>query len=130
MVNGIGQANNGNYRPVALVGRFQEGDGLQHHVVLAESVEARGCAYAAAVVTDPNGKEVPSAPPLGPERVGKAMRHPDAVEALQIMGKPEPTTWVDLYKVYEIIREARGGETGTIRSGPTTKPDISLGDSW
>jgi len=55
----------------------------------------------------------------------KAMRHPDAAEALQIMGRPEPTTWIDLYKVYEVVREAQGGEVGLIRSDLATKPDIS-----
>jgi hypothetical protein len=53
------------------------------------------------------------------------MRHPDANEALQIMGRPEPTTWIDLYKVHEIIRDAMGGQASLINSGWVTRDDLS-----
>lgn len=105
LVNGVGQAENSAFRPVRLSGVYNEG-GQRHVVARAETAEARSQALAAATVTAPDGTERADPPPLGPERVNKAMRHPVAAEALGIMAKPEPTSWVDLYKVYEIMRDA------------------------
>src|SRR5690349_20804797 len=44
IVNGVGQANSSGFRPVALNGRFQEGD-KAHQVVFAGSIEARGYVF-------------------------------------------------------------------------------------
>jgi hypothetical protein len=126
LVNGVGQANSSAFRPIALTGSFKEGD-HNHQVVIADPVEIRGYAYAAAVATvaGPDGNLVPPPPPPGPDRVKKAMRHADANEALQIIGRPEPTNWVDLYKVHEIVRDAMGGQIGLVNAGWVTKDDLS-----
>ena len=116
LVNGVGQANNSGFRPVALSGTYNEGNQV-HQVAMAGTAEARSYAYATASVFGPDGTERPDPPPPGPERVAKATRHPDAAEALQIMGKAESTTWVDLYKVYEIIKSAGGLRSAAAATG-------------
>ncbi|MEV6306222.1 hypothetical protein AB0M02_42890 [Actinoplanes sp. NPDC051861] len=128
LVNGVGQANSSSFRPVALVGRFQEGESNHHHVGFADTAEARGYAYAAAVLIDPVGNEAPAPPPPGAERIRKAMSDVDANEALRIMGRAEPTTWIDLFKVYEIVREALGvltTEVVDVRRGALIREETS-----
>jgi hypothetical protein len=88
LVNGVGQAKNSSFRPVSLSGTYKEGD-HQHHVVIADTVEARSRVSAAAFVNRADGTVAPSPPPPGPELVKKALRHPDAAEVLRIMGRPD-----------------------------------------
>jgi hypothetical protein len=123
LVNGVGQAESSSFRPVRLSGAYNEGD-KRHVIARAETAEARFYAFAAAIVTAPDGTERVDSPPPGPERVKKAMRHPHAAEALGIMAKPEPTSWVDLYKVYEIIRDDMK-PTSLDQSGWATKDQLS-----
>jgi hypothetical protein len=125
-VNGTAKAVNPAFRPVELNGSFSNGE--RRHVIASFRIGlGRIQASPVGVVPDPNGEGCnnPTPRPPGPSRVAAAIRHADAAEALQIMGKDEPTNWVDLYKVYEIVRAATGGESGLVNSGFATKPDIS-----
>lgn len=127
-VNGLARAMHPNdYRPVELADRYEGGDG-RHHVVQADGAETREQALPVTVVR-PNaidvrsrvgaasivvgaGEPVPQPLP-GPRYLALVAQHPDAAEALAIMGVTEPN-WVDLYKVFEIIR--RNIQPATIES--------------
>jgi hypothetical protein len=155
-VNGMARAMRPNdYRPVELVGRYQVGEN-RHHVVLADcaeardqvlpvtvvvgsgTVEARGRVTAVATVTRA-GEPVPQPPPPGPKYLALAAQHPDMSEALDVMSKAEPN-WVELYKVYEIIRDsvrpatiedqgwATKQELSTF-TGSANRPDVSGADA-
>jgi hypothetical protein len=54
-VNAIGRVLTDEFRPVGLTGRFHDEAGQQHHVVLADSAEARGRAFAAVVTVGQTG---------------------------------------------------------------------------
>jgi hypothetical protein len=104
-VNGVARALSPEFRPVGLTGRFSDEAGRQHAVVLADSAEVRGRAFAAVVATD--GEQPPALPPPlppGPVYVQLAQTHPDVAEVLDILGKADPApNWSDLYKVLEIM---------------------------
>ena len=150
-VNGMARAMHPNdYRPVELVGRYQVGEN-RHHVVLADcaeareqampvtvvvgsgAIEARGRLTAVGTVTR-SGEPAPLPPPQGPKYLALAAQHSDVAEALTIMGNAEPN-WVELYKVYEIIRdnirpakiEDKGWATKQEQStftGSANRPDV------
>ncbi len=108
------------YRPVELIGRYHVDESL-HSVVqpgsveirmqvgtptviaVSEVFEVRTKITAVATVTR-NGGAVPNPQLPGSRYLAVAANDPDVAEALTIMGKAEPN-WVDLYKVYEIIRD-------------------------
>ncbi len=107
-VNGVGRANGSDFRPIGLVGRFSDETGHQHQVVLADAAEVRGQAFAVAVAM--NGQQVAAPPAPGPGYVQLGRTHPDVAEALAILGKAgPPPDWVDLYKIFEIVRDNVGG---------------------
>lgn len=102
-VNGLGRAYKPEFRPVALSGTYQDGD-QQHVVVQVDSAEVRVRAGVVAVVTNSDGEPLPQPDPPGPQRASLAATHPDVAEALTIMGQPGTLGWVEMYKVYEIIK--------------------------
>ncbi|MFL0179630.1 hypothetical protein [Mycobacterium sp. SMC-15] len=106
-VNGFARATNTTLRPVKLKGSFSEG-ASEHQVIFLESVaELRiQVGRPTITVTKPDGTVVPSPPPRGPGRFAAASKHPDTVEALEIMGQSQQLGWVELYKIHEIIRDA------------------------
>ena len=89
----------------------------------AETIEVRAKAYAATVVTSSDGKLTPQPPPLGPRHA--AVQDANVAEALAILGKPTPLGWVELYKVYEIVRAS--GVLHTAADAAGLKPsDVKL----
>jgi hypothetical protein len=113
-VNGLGRAHNPSFRPVQLTGTYQEGD-HRHHVVTAGTIEVRAKVYAAAVVTSPHDKPTP--PPVGPRHA--AVKDANVSEALAIMGQPSILSWVELYKIYEIVRASGALHTAAQAAGLT-----------
>jgi hypothetical protein len=104
-INGIGRANKADFRPVQLTGRYGSPTG-QHMVAAALSSEIRFRGHAAGFVTGPDGQPEPDPPSPWPDRFALAATHPDVAEVLEIMGRVQPLNWDDLWKVFEIIREA------------------------
>ncbi len=104
-VNGLGRAKNPKFRPVKLSGRYQDGSGA-HTVVAAGTAEARARVHAVAVVTDSDGVPTPQPSPPGPRHASLATAHTDVAEALAIMGQPGALGWVEMWKVYEIVRDS------------------------
>lgn len=100
-INGLARARNASYRPVWLSDRYQEGD-IRHQVVRVGTAECRE--QAMPIIPLINGAPVPSPPLPGPRYAALASVDADVAEVLEIMGRPEAPNWVDLYKVYEIIK--------------------------
>jgi len=55
--------------------------------------------------------------------LGAALRHNDMAKALLFMREPN---WYNLFKVYEVIRDAIGGKREILKSGWVTKQELSL----
>jgi hypothetical protein len=119
-VNGVARTLSSDFRPVALTGRFSDETGRQHHVVLADTAEARARANP---VTVSMGGEQPLPPPaLGPGYVQLAQTHPDVAEVLDILGNADPAPdWSDLYKIHEVMLD---NVPGFYERGWVTKDQI------
>jgi hypothetical protein len=136
-VNGVARACMSDFRPVGLVGRFDDETGRQAAVVLAETAEARARAFPAAVMVD--GQQPPMTSPPGPGYVQLAAVHPDVAEVLEILGKADlAPNWADLFKVFEIVNNNVTGlrKRGWITSeeiraftASANRPDISGADA-
>ena len=124
-LNGIARLGRADHRNVELEDRFTDPSGNDHTVrVVQEEIRIRDSVTA--VVTRANGEVVPPPPPPappGPALLRVAGRHPDALEALDLMGGSASLTWVDLYKVFEIVRDAVR-PAPLARTGWVTKDDL------
>ncbi|WP_427923848.1 hypothetical protein [Streptomyces sp. cg40] len=128
-VVGIARALDSSFRPVALTGQFMDDsdNGKRHHVVGAATAEIRAKAFAVGVVTTADGSPPPPPPPpQGPSYMQLVGEHPDVAEVLDILGKPSVSmTWVDLYKVYEIVRHNVGSDKALKAKAWVSDSDIS-----
>ena len=102
-VNAIGRLNRPEFQPVKLAMQFETDHGHHHHVVVKGAAISRSKAYG--VLVSANG-QVQIPPPPGPDQVRVAHTHPDAAQALEILGTSSALGWVELYKVFEIVRDA------------------------
>lgn len=101
-----------------LRGKYTDSNGNEHHFLYPPAAEIRMRAWAAGVVTTSDGTIVPDPPSPWPDRFSVAEGNSDVAEALEIMGHAaEPLGWDDLWKLFEIIREA-------------IKPDNIVGMGW
>ena len=92
-------------------------------VVVAGTAEARLGALNARVAI--NGVIV-EREPEGPRYLALASSNKDVAELLTLVGNANTLSWVELYKVYEIIRDAvGGGKKGLIATGWITKEELS-----
>lgn len=133
-VAGIARILDSSFRTVSLPGTFIEDNGnggaRRHHVVAADTAVIRSKAYAVIASTDDgqsSASEPPPSPPAeGPSYIQLASSHPDVAEALEILGKPSVSlNWVDLYKLYEIVRSNVGGEKAVKATQWVPDGDIS-----
>jgi hypothetical protein len=120
IVNGIGSLRSAKFRPVKLDGRYQDSE-KRHTVVGAGTIELRFHAPAVGIVTGPDGKVKPQPPPRGIAYAG-LVANPEVAEALTTLGTPAGG-WFELYKVYEIIRDAVK-PIALDKSGLATKDEI------
>ncbi|NEB01227.1 hypothetical protein [Streptomyces sp. SID13726] len=118
-VTGVARVLDSSFRPVSLPGIFVEDDGTgnrrRHHIVQADTAVVRSKAYGVVLsVSDgqsPPCQPPPPSPPEGPPYMQLASSHVDVAETLEILGRSSVSlTWVDLYKVYEIVRGNVGGD--------------------
>jgi hypothetical protein len=134
---GIARALDSSFRPVTLTGRFVDEDSGVHHVVVADTASARARASVVVTQVEP-AAPAPPPPPTGPEYFDLIATHPVVDEVLEILGGSSVSlTWVDLYKVYEIVRhevcdekalKAKAWVTGGEMSAFTAsanRPDVS-----
>lgn len=126
-LNGVARMLDGSFRPVELVGRYDEGGNVSH-IVVADTVVVRSHVEAAGVVVSGSVTSVPPAvpPALGPKFYALANSNPNVAEALSLIAAPGDLGWVDLYKLYEIVRDDLGkGQQGLISTGWITRADLS-----
>lgn len=90
-------------------------------VVATATAETRAGVLATAVATT-DGVAVAPPPPLGPGLLARGNQ--DLNDLLAIVGKAERLSWSQLYKAFEIIRDAVGRE-GLYDNGWTTKRELS-----
>lgn len=124
-VNGVGRAYEDGFRPVSLSGTFADGDS-RHHVVVADTIEVRAKVHVADVVVDGSraSTRAPSAT-LGPQVLTAAGKDKDVADALALLGAPAGVLgWVDLWKVFEVVRASAGGATALVAKGLASKPEI------
>ncbi|MCM3884291.1 hypothetical protein [Frankia sp. R82] len=103
-VNGIGWLNDMEFEAIELTGTYDEG-GRRHVVVSAETIRLTTRAGIVVMGGDVVGSE-PPAPP-GPPQAAAAARNPAIAEALAILGRTKLLGWVELYKVWEIVKDGR-----------------------
>jgi hypothetical protein len=120
IVNGIGSLKSAKFRPVKLDGQYQDGE-KQHTVVGVGTIETRSRVHAVGIITGPDGKVKPQPPPPGIAYAELSAR-PEVAEALMFLATPGEG-WVELYKVYEIIRDAVK-PVALDKSGLATKDEI------
>jgi hypothetical protein len=86
------------------------------------TIKVRSHAHAVGIVTGPDGKVKPQPPPPGIAYAALTAR-PEVAEVLAILATPGGG-WVELYKVYEIIRDAVK-PIALDKAGLATKDEIS-----
>ena len=106
-INGLARCQNPAFLPVRLTGSYERDGGIT--VVAATAIlAARAHISAAAVVTGPDGTPKPHASPRGLRYLAVAARNGDVAEVLTILGTAREPRFVELYKVWEIVRHAGG----------------------
>jgi hypothetical protein len=123
-VNGLARVADPAYAPVELSGHYLEGE--QRHVVVKPGVIATRSRVGSptVLVTNSDGVVQAPPPPPGPQRAAVAARHHDVTEALAIMSQPAALGWIELYKVFEIVRDSVKPNT-LEKSGLVTANDLS-----
>ena len=121
-INALGRATNPNFQRVKM-SRYTDETGRNVVVGTMAATVANVRMRATATVTRPDGTVVPDPPSPWPDRLTLAATNPDVAEALEIMGRAEPLEWDDLWKLFEIIREAVKPDT-IATLGWTTAADL------
>jgi hypothetical protein len=109
-INALGRMSDPNFRQVKLSQYTDDsGQSVVGGAMAATLVPVR--TRATATVTRADGTVVPDPPSPWPDYLALADKDPVVAEALEIMERPEPLGWDDLWKLFEIIREAVKGDT-------------------
>lgn len=119
-LNGLARVLHDNYRPVESDGRFVDSDGNNHTVIRVPTIEGTARVFAPKIT---GGTPQPR-PPGAVDFAGLTSTNPDVAEAVAILGR-HPLTWIDLYKVFEIIRDNVGNQKSLIDKGWKTRDEIS-----
>lgn len=136
-LNGWATLADAGYRHVRLRDAFhREGTPQAHHVfaydearardsvtVVSVLAELRASATVTATATADDGEVIPSPPPEGPTHL--ARRNRDVDDLLAIVGKADALSWSQLYKCFEIIRNALGGgDDGLVATSWTSRATL------
>ncbi len=129
-INGVGWMLRTTFQPVELADHFEEdaGSGVQHHQVLSADVSARSRISASVLVVGEDGSTSPLPAPKtkSVDYVALSKTHTEVAEVLKLLGaSADPLGWVELYKVYEVVRDHAGGDKGMQGEGWTTRAEIS-----
>jgi hypothetical protein len=109
------------YRPVELdaVTRIDEDGKRVHHIMLAGQMEGRSRMSAKPTVIREGGSVATPQPPSEVVSMAALAERDDRVaDALRFFARD---SWVNLYKAWEIVGDAAGGEHTLIRNGWATK---------
>lgn len=134
-INGLARASDANFRPVRLTGTYTMPDGHNQHYTAA-TLGVRATLGVAAIAIGPEGQPQPQPPSPSIGYLAAAESNPTVGEVLKIMGRDGQLDWVELYKVYELVRRAvrpdtlvsRGWTTSAEESAFTAsanRPDVS-----
>lgn len=115
LLNGIGRATDPAFRRVQLAGSVvEEGQPQRRHVFAEVKMEGRSRLTVG-----------PPAPAVPDPMAVKAAGDPALMEALTRLGDSPDASWVDLYKIFEVLRDAAGGQPALQRRVGLTKPEVS-----
>ncbi|HEU0130298.1 MAG TPA: hypothetical protein VFQ85_04815 [Mycobacteriales bacterium] len=127
-LDGVGRMLDPDFGGVELVGRYTDGTGT-HLVITVDGIASRArVGTATIVVTDADGNVVPPPtppPPVAPTYVRLAERNADVDEVLGVFAQSPSLGWVELYKVFEIVRADVGGDNRLSGSGLALPVEIS-----
>ncbi len=101
-VNGLSKVHEPMSRPVTLDGHF--GDGDRQHVVVRVSAAAAYAWVPTPKITIGDAEASPPPSP-GPQHARVALTNPRVQTVLSIIAQSDQLGWVDLYKVYELIKD-------------------------
>jgi hypothetical protein len=118
-INGMGRVNKADFRPVQLTGTYTTPTG-QDAVVVAAAMEGRARMDVGATVIGPDGHPKPDPPSPWPARLALAGTNPEVAKVLTLMGGGEKLDWYSLFKVYELVDNAIGGEEQMRQNGWAT----------
>ena len=121
-LNGIA-AVDGGYQPVRFAGRIEHDRSAW--VYASDAAMGVDAAFAVdAVVTRADGSVGTAGARRSPmmDALLAIHRHPVLAEAYRVLGSKQRPSWVEFYKVYELLRQECGGDPGlTSRTGVAKK---------
>ncbi|AMU69847.1 Uncharacterised protein [Mycobacteroides abscessus subsp. abscessus] len=102
-MNGLARIYSPGYRPVKLVAKYTDSNGRDYQFIAPTGIASRAAVGVPTVSTA--GDPIPDPPSPWLDRLALADSNDDIAEVLNILGgQSESLGWVDLYKIYEIIR--------------------------
>lgn len=128
LVHGVAKLTFGDFEAVKADAVWKVDEEGHKHVAMVFSetitITARASMTATAAVVRANGTiDSEQSSPVGNSWLGAALRNDDIATALLFMREP---SWWNLFKVYEVIREAVGGDGEIRKAGWDTKQELSL----
>ena len=125
-VNGIARTLDHGYQPVRTTGRHIGPDGKVNVVIMGAVGRGRMKVRGTVTVTV-DGKPVVEAPttPKSLRYMKLAGQDSNVADAIRVMGQPDQLDWYDLYKVWEIIRDAAGNQKEVVKRGWATDSDLN-----
>jgi hypothetical protein len=109
---------------VKLAGTYTDGES-RNVVVGAATAEGRVRVVAAGRVTGPDGHPKPDPPSPWPARLALAETNPEVGKVVKLLGGGEKLDWYALFKVYELVDNAVGGEQQMRQNGWATSTQQS-----
>jgi hypothetical protein len=109
------------YRPVEfdVVTRVDDDGKRHHHMTLSATVEVRSRMTGTLIVGETGETMDVLRPPSGVDSlVNLADQNEKVADALRFYARSD---WINLYKAWEVVRDAAGGETELIKKGWATK---------
>lgn len=120
---GITHMLDAGFRPVTLTGHFEDGNGSRHAVIMVDAIEGRSRLSGSVTIT--GGTARPKPPPPGPSYVRLAEKHTDVADVFRLLSSGgQEIGWVDLYKIFEIVRANVGGNQHLLEKGWVPKSEI------
>jgi hypothetical protein len=111
----------GSYRPVEfdVVTRVDDDGKRHHHITLSATVEGRSLMTGKLIVGETGENIDVLRPPSGADSlVNLADQNAKVADALRFYARSD---WFNLYKAWEVVRDAAGGESELIKKGWATK---------
>lgn len=122
LMNGIAMIRHSGQRLVSISNRHDvlRPDGSRHlFIEFTDDVTTRDQVLAVLEPEAPNTGPPPALSPSSVDILRLAQVNPEVAEALEFLASP--STWIDLWKVYEVVRSSVGGEPGLAKKGYGTR---------